>query len=96
MECEVEPSHGGKKYMSVVKTSSKGQVVIPKAIREKLGITPGRKVLFRLVGNRAEISPLPEDPVKALRGVLKGGPSLASELVRERKEDNRIDEKHRS
>ena len=80
--------------MPIVKSSSKGQIVIPKEIREKLGITPGRKVLLRIVGKHAEITPLPEDPIKAMRGILKGGPSLAKELLTERESDNKIDEKH--
>jgi antitoxin PrlF len=80
--------------MPIVKTSSKGQVVIPKKIREALGIAPGQKVLFRLVEQHAQITALPDDPIKALRGVLKGGPSLARELTEERKRDNAIDEKH--
>ena len=80
--------------MPIVKTSSKGQIVIPKEIREKLGIIPGEKVLFRIVGKHAEITPLPEDPIRAMRGILKGGSSLAKELLKERKRDNKIDEKH--
>ena len=80
--------------MPILKTSTKGQIVIPKEIREKLGITPGRKVLLRIVGKHAEITPLPEDPIKAMRGILKGGPSLAKELLTERESDNKIDEKH--
>jgi len=80
--------------MPIVKTSSKGQIVIPKEIRKKLGITPGKKVLFRIVGKHAEITPLPEDSIKAMRGILKGGRSLAKELLAERKRDNKIDEKH--
>ncbi len=80
--------------MPIVKTSSKGQIVIPKEIREELGITPGKKVLFRVVGQHVEITPLAEDSIKALRGILKGGRSLAKELMAERKRDNRIDEKH--
>jgi len=80
--------------MPILKTSIKGQIVIPKEIREKLGITPGRKVLLRIVGKHAEITPLPEDPIKAMRGILKGGPSLAKELLTERESDNKIDEKH--
>jgi len=78
----------------VVTASSKGQIVIPKEVREKLGITPGKKVLFRIVDNHAEITPLPDDPIKALRGVLKGGASLAKELLRERAKDKEIDEKY--
>ena len=80
--------------MPIVKTSAKGQIVVPKEIREKLGIAPGKKVLFRIVDNHAEIIPLPDDPIKALRGMLKGGRSLTKELLAERKRDNKIDEKH--
>ena len=80
--------------MAIVKTSSKCQVVIPKEIRKKLGITPGKRLLFRVVADHAEITPLPDDPIAAIRGTLKGGKSLAKELLEERKRDNRIDEKH--
>jgi len=80
--------------MPIVKTSVKGQIVIPKEIREKLGITPGTRILLRVVENRAEITTLPDDPVRAMRGLLKGGKSLADELLAERKKDNTIDEKH--
>jgi AbrB family looped-hinge helix DNA binding protein len=80
--------------MPVVKASSKGQIVIPKEIREKLGITPGKRILLRVVDEHAEITPLPDDPIKAMRGFLKGGKSLAKELLAERKKDNKIDEKH--
>jgi AbrB family looped-hinge helix DNA binding protein len=80
--------------MPVVKTSIKGQIVIPKEIREQLGITPGKRVLMRVVGEHAEITPLPDDTIKAMRGIIKGGRSLAKELLTIRKRDNKIDEKH--
>jgi AbrB family looped-hinge helix DNA binding protein len=79
--------------MPVVKTSSKGQIVIPKEFREKLGIGAGRKLLLRLVENHVEIVPLPEEPVKALRGMLKAETSLAEELLEERRRDDVLDEK---
>ncbi len=82
--------------MPIVKTSAKGQIVVPKKIREQLGITPGKKVLFRVVNKHAEITPLPDDAIKTMRGILKGGRSLANELLAERKSDNKIDEKHTS
>ncbi len=81
--------------MPVVKTSSKGQIVIPKEIRDKLGINPGRRVLLRVVGEHAEIIPILEEPVKALRGMLRADTSLAAELLEERKKDDVIDEKRR-
>jgi AbrB family looped-hinge helix DNA binding protein len=80
--------------MPIVKTSSKGQIVIPKEIREKLGVTPGEKVMLRIVGKHAEITPIPDDPINAMRGIIKGGKSMAKELLTERKKDNTIDEKH--
>ena len=79
--------------MSAVKTSSKGQVVIPIEIREKLGIKPGQMVNMTLEGERAVITPLPEDPIKALRGSLKGKPSLTKALLEDRKEERRREEK---
>jgi AbrB family looped-hinge helix DNA binding protein len=79
--------------MTVVKTSSKGQIVIPKKLREKLGIEAGRKLLLRLVEDHMEIVPLPDEPVKALRGMLKAETSLAAELLEERRRDDAIDEK---
>ena len=79
--------------MPVVKASSKGQIVIPKEIREKLGITPGKRILLRVVEEHAEITPLPDDPIREMRGFLKGGKSLTKELLSERKKDNKIDEK---
>lgn len=79
--------------MPVVKASSKGQIVIPKELREKLGIGAGRKLLLRLVENHMEIVPLPDEPVKALRGMLKAEASLAAELLEERRRDDAVDEK---
>ena len=79
--------------MPAVKTSSKGQVVIPIEIREKLGIKPGQMVNLTLEGDRAVITPLPEDPIKALRGMLKGKPSLTKALLKERKEEQKREEK---
>ena len=71
--------------MPAVKISSKGQVVIPVEIREKLGIKPGKMVNLSLDGEKVVITPLPEDPIKALRGALKGKPSLTKALLKERK-----------
>ena len=52
--------------MAVVKTYAKGQIMIPKNLRVKLGILPGRKVSLRLVDDHLELRPLPDDPIEFL------------------------------
>ena len=56
--------------MDTVTISPKFQVVIPKAIRESLGLSPGQKVQAVLYGDRIELIPL--QPARRLRGFLKG------------------------
>jgi AbrB family looped-hinge helix DNA binding protein len=56
--------------METVTISPKFQVVIPKAIRERLGLSPGQKVQAVLYGDRIELIPL--QPARRLRGFLKG------------------------
>lgn len=78
--------------MSIVITSPKGQVVIPKKEREKLGIAPGAKVLVETVGDHIEIRPLPEHPIEYFCGIFSEGGSLTAALLRERKEDLKREE----
>ena len=56
--------------METLTISPKFQIVIPKAIRERLGLLPGQKVQAILYGDRIELIPL--EPAKRLRGFLKG------------------------
>ncbi len=44
--------------MSTVTVSDKGQVVIPAAIRHRLGIEPGTKLDFELEGDSIRVRPL--------------------------------------
>ena len=48
----------------------KGQITIPKAVREHLGVKPGDRVKFFILRNRKAVL-LPTIPVAALKGVLK-------------------------
>jgi antitoxin PrlF len=41
---------------TAAKVSSKGQVTVPKAVREALGIKEGDAVVFRVEGNRAVLA----------------------------------------
>jgi AbrB family looped-hinge helix DNA binding protein len=56
--------------MATVTISSKYQVVIPKEIREKLGLSPGQKVEAIAYEGRIEL--IPVRPVKKMRGFLMG------------------------
>jgi len=53
------------------KISKKGQITIPKAIREKLGLGPGKKVSFDVIGKEAIMYPEIEDPLKELKQLRK-------------------------
>jgi len=41
---------------TAAKVTSKGQVTVPKAVREALGIKEGDEVVFRVEGNRAVLA----------------------------------------
>ena len=56
--------------MGTVTISPKYQVVIPKDIREKLGLTPGQKVQTIIYDNRIEL--IPVRSIKKMKGFLKG------------------------
>jgi AbrB family looped-hinge helix DNA binding protein len=53
-----------------VTISPKYQVVIPKAIRRRLGLCPGQKVQAIMYDDRIEL--IPVRPIREMRGYLKG------------------------
>lgn len=42
------------------RVTSKGQVTVPKAVRDALGIHEGDEVIFRVEGNRAVLARIPD------------------------------------
>jgi len=56
--------------MDAITISPKFQVVIPKAIRESLGLRAGQKVQAIQYGDRIELVPMV--PVSEMRGFLAG------------------------
>lgn len=45
---------------AAAKVTSKGQVTVPKAVREALGIKAGDEVIFRVEGHRAVMARTPD------------------------------------
>jgi len=64
--------------MTAVTVSPKFQVVIPKEIRESMGIVSGQKVQILTYQNRIELIPI--KPMKKMRGFLKG---INTDITRE-------------
>ena len=56
--------------MTTVTVSPKFQVVIPREVRESMGLRPGEKLGVLAFGDRIELVVL--RPLKKLRGILKG------------------------
>lgn len=56
--------------MRAVTVSPKFQVVIPKEVRESMGIVSGQKIQMLTYRNRIELIPI--KPMKKMRGLLKG------------------------
>jgi AbrB family looped-hinge helix DNA binding protein len=75
------------------KVTSKGQVVIPKRLREKYGIRS--LTAIRWIENDQGILMVPEseDPIVAARGMLKGSGILKSYLKEKRLEKQREDQR---
>lgn len=75
--------------MATVKTLAKGQIVIPAEIRKKHHIEPGTEMQIIEYGGIIYLIPPVGDPVKAACGALPSKPSLAGNLLKERKGDFR-------
>lgn len=56
--------------MEAVKLSPKFQVVIPRAVRERLHLVAGQRMQVITYGNRIEL--IPEQKLDTMRGFLRG------------------------
>ncbi|MCK9420484.1 MAG: AbrB/MazE/SpoVT family DNA-binding domain-containing protein [Nitrospirae bacterium] len=73
--------------MSTVRTLAKGQIVIPAVMRKKYHIEPGTELQIMEYGGIIYLVPPVKDPIKAAQGSLPSRPSLAGQLLRERRSD---------
>lgn len=62
--------------------TSKGQTTLPKPVREALGVKPGDRVRYLIIGDEVRI--IPVRPLSRLLGVLKhdGPPVTLEEMER--------------
>jgi len=65
------------------RVGAKGQVVIPKEIRDDLGLHPGSEVDFEKDGGTVRILPAGSAATRGLRGRYAGS-GMASELLADR------------
>jgi AbrB family looped-hinge helix DNA binding protein len=63
--------------------SSKGQIVIPAALREQLGIQAGTRLAIQRENNHLVLQPITDAFIHSLRGCLKGKTSLVEARERE-------------
>ena len=68
--------------MQRTKVSDKGQVVIPKEIRDELGLTSGVVLKVGVEGRRVILEPAEEPPEEIF---VRAGPSVIEPVLREAK-----------
>lgn len=68
----------------VSKVYERGQTVVPKRIREALAIESGAHLQWQVREGVIKVIPVPSNPVRALRGLLKGTGYTYARFLRER------------
>jgi len=73
--------------MVIVGVSPKGQILIPKRLRNKFGVRPAGKVQLLEAEGAVLVKPSPEDPLEVACGFLKGDFSLTNDLLEEHRKE---------
>lgn len=74
--------------MKISRATVKGHVVIPAELRKKYNIKKGTRVgITEGEGKVIIVKPLPDEPLDASRGALKGKTSLLKALLKDRREE---------
>ena len=78
--------------MEIAVLTTKGQLLIPKRLRNKYGIKSGGKVIFEETDKGVLITPMNEQYFKSFAGILKGG-NLAADIKKMKEEEKILEEK---
>ncbi len=76
----------------IVTVSSKGQIVLPAEIRKKHGIQAGQRYVVVDMGDYISLVPAAGDPIKHLRGILKGTGYTMEQFVEDRRRDREAEQ----
>jgi|APTNR8051073442_1049403.scaffolds.fasta_scaffold46053_1 AbrB family looped-hinge helix DNA binding protein len=75
--------------MTTAVVTSKGQIVIPAAIRRHLNIKKGVRLSIYEQGNQIVLQPLTKDYFQSMAGMVKAKGSLTALLAAEKARDKR-------
>ncbi len=73
--------------------TSKGQLLVPKRLRNKYGIKSGVKIIFEETPNGLIIKPMDEQYFKSFMGILKSTGNLKEEIKKMKAEEEKSETK---
>jgi AbrB family looped-hinge helix DNA binding protein len=77
-------------FMHKTSVTRKGQTVVPAPLRKRFNIGPSSQLVWSTDGKVMQVTPLPADPIKALRGFSEKHP-LRGALLKKRREDKALE-----
>lgn len=77
--------------MPIAHVGPKGQVVVPKALRDALHIRPGDTVVVEAHDGHLVLTPVPHRTARDLRGVLHGRAPIDLQAGRQAYQDHLVD-----
>lgn len=72
--------------------STRWQTVVPREVREALGLSPRSKLSWDVRGGVAVVVPIPEDPVLGSLGILRDDELTTEDLLAERRREREREE----
>jgi len=76
--------------MHKTSVTQKGQTVVPAPLRKRFNIGPNSQLVWSTDGNVIYVTPIPPDPIRALRGSTEKR-RLLRELLKSRREDKGLE-----